>query len=115
MIYYTVIAKEDKDQGIMGVDEIGRIHYVGLKALITPLQTFFRDHKDFKVVMREGDQLVLKTIETKNQLAWIKELRRQIPAPYFGKAILEMVGTLDTLSTEWEKLNGKEYDIARFN
>ena len=114
MVLYTVIEKQDKDQGIIGVDEMGIIIYIGSKGLIEPLRAFFQSHHSFTILDRDGDMLVKRIVEPREQLSWIKELRRQIPAPYYGSKILEMVGTLDTLTSEWEKLSNKDYDICRF-
>src|SRR5665213_1338759 len=106
MIYYTRVEKVDKPVGLFGVDEIGRLQCVGQKGLISVLQTFFDAHHNFKIRVREGDMILEQVIEPRNQLKWIKEFRRQIPAPYYGAQILELTGTLDQLTSEWELLSG---------
>lgn len=116
MIHYTVLCKADKPQGLLGVDELGRILFCGSTGLNTVIKAFLNQHKNLLVIESIGDSIIQKEIEPKEQTFWLQEFRRQVPAPYYGKPVEDFNGVLDLLTQVWERMNNgkaKDYEITR--
>lgn len=104
MVQYIEILRKEKtgnigEYGTIAVDSVtGAVAAYTNENLIEALSALFRNTTDLFRIKRIGLSVVKEEIKTDKPVAWLGEMRRQLPSPFFGGPMYPTQHSLDNIS-----------------
>lgn len=118
MIDFIPILKMDGQQekrfGIVALDHMNQVAVFTDKNLSAALDAMFRDTKSLFRTSNSKAGLVRQEIMPNERAAWLSELRRQLPSPYYGGSIGFASHSLDQIPQLYQALEGEDKSTYEF-
>jgi len=121
MIDLIAILKNDEGDvtrhGCIALDHNGSVAIFSDTNMVDAMSAMFRDTKSLFRTSNRDRHLVREEILTNERGAWLSEMRRQLPSPYYGGPITSSMYSLDQIEGEYVGIDGEDkskYTYKRF-
>jgi len=118
MIDFIPILKMDGQQekryGVVALDHMSSVAVFADKNLSNAMAAMFRDTKSLFRTSNGKSGLVRQEILPNERGAWLTELRRQLPSPFYGGSIGSATHSLDQVPKFYVALDGESIDTYEF-
>lgn len=115
--YINILKRSDKgveNHGLIGLDNTGAIGVYADENLTRALTAMFRETKSLFRIKKLGLSTIKDEVLTKDPEAWLKEMRRQLPSPYYGGPLFISPMGLDQLPRLHESVFKEDHDKFDF-